>query len=651
MTIVKPAGLSPHSRIVVESGLLGLVVGLLVVAPWVTGGYVLLLDWVSGPSSTVSPGLYGLSDNALDAMPWRLGIEALRQVFGPAPTAWLVVLLPFPIAAAGAAHLVRMRRLPSYAAALMAVCTPLIVDRVTAGHVAYLLGLSLLPWLLSSALNARSQQRWFSARTAGWYALAIAVSPHMAWLGGMVLLLVTLLPRTTGRDVVRLVLTGIAAVGTYAYAAFVVLSGVPTLSIGEADLTAFATKAGPGGLLPTVLSLHGYWRNWDGQVRNVLGPFAVAVAAALAVVIVVGLVAMLRSGNRRGRLAVAFIVIGAVLACGTQGPFGWFYQWLFDTVPLFTTMREPAKWLGLVQLGYIVAIAAGVSAIQDWSKAPLPARRALAIAAALLPLAVLPALAWGLGGRVATSAYPADWHRAATQLDPAPARMLFLPWHGYQPFDFTDERTIATPAPAFFPTPVLASSAVEIGPLRTDSTSRQQRTMDELVAAGGGTDFAGSLARLGVTRVAVSKGLEDARYAWVAEQAGLTKVLSTPTLDLYRVEVPVPGLSRLSVSGPASYSVSAGEAGTIIVPVEYSSGWQLDGQPGARTAEGTVAFEVGPESAHIDYKPWSRIKFGILISLLALAAILAAGLVEHRRDLRDIRDGRDLRDTKQATDA
>ncbi len=71
------------------------------------------------------------------------------------------------------------------------------MDRVTAGHVAFLLGLSFLPWLLSSALNARTQQRWFSARTAGWYALSIAVSPHMAWLGGMVLLLVTLLPRTS----------------------------------------------------------------------------------------------------------------------------------------------------------------------------------------------------------------------------------------------------------------------------------------------------------------------------------------------------------------------------------------------------------------------------------------------------------------------
>ncbi len=377
MTVVPPARSASHRRIVVEAGAVGLVLGLLVVLPWVAGGYVLLLDWVSGPSSTISPGLYGLSDNALDAMPWRLGIEAMRTVFGAQATSWLIVLLPFPIAAAGAAHLMRMGRLPSYAAAIAAVCTPVVVDRVMAGHVAYLLGISLLPWLLSSALNARTQQRWFSARTAGWYALAIAVSPHMAWIGGVVLLLVTLLPRMSVRDVVRLLLTGLAAAGIYAYAAVVVLSGVPTLRIGAADLEAFATASGPGGILPTVLTLHGFWRDWDNQVRLVLGPAFWLLVLAVGAVIILGLVVMLRQGNRRGRLAVAFIVVGAILAAGTQGPFGWLYQWAFDTVPLFTTMREPAKWLALVQLGYIIGFAAGVQALQSSARVPAALRRPL----------------------------------------------------------------------------------------------------------------------------------------------------------------------------------------------------------------------------------------------------------------------------------
>jgi hypothetical protein len=644
MARVHPLRLTLHRRIVLEAGALGLALGLLVVLPWTTGGYLLLLDWVSGPNSAISPGLYGLSDNALDAMPWRLGIEAMRSVVGPQATAWLIVLLPFPIAAAGAAHLVRLGRLSSYAAAVVAVCSPIIVDRIMAGHVAYLLGISLLPWLLSSALNARTQQRWFSARTAGWYALSIAISPHMAWIGGMVLLLVTLLPSMTRRDVVRLLLTGLAAAGTYAYAAGVVLTGVPTLRIGDADLTAFATAPGPGGILPTVLTLHGYWRDWDNQVRNVLGAGFWALVIAMAVVLVIGLSAALRTGNRRGRLAVAFIVIGAILASGTQGPFGWLYGWAFAHVPLFETMREPAKWLALVQLGYVIGIAFGVQALQRSARLAERARRPVAVVAMLLPLAMLPALAWGLGGRVSTSGYPAGWTAAAARLDPAPARMLFLPWHGYQPFSFTGDRTVATPAGAYFPGSVLSSSAVEVGALRTDSTSQQQAAMDELVAAGGGADFAGSLTRLGVTHVGLSRGTEDDRYAWVADQPGLTLVQDDVDFALYRVDAAVPGLDRLRPAGPVQFTVLAGAPGTVILPVEFSTGWELDGRPGTRTPEGTIAFDAGPDRAQIVYRPWAWIKVGIIVSLLALLTIVIAGLVEHRIDLSRLRRTRDATD-------
>ena len=158
--------------------------------------------------------------------------------------------------------------------------------------------------------------------------------------------------------------------------------------------------------------------------------------------------------------------------------------------------------------------------------------------------------------------------------------------------------------------------------------------MDELVASGGGPDFAGSLSRLGVTTVLLSRGPEDDRYSWLAEQPGLTRVLLTDDVAMYSVNVPVPGLARLQPAGPAQYTVEAGAPGTVILPVEYSSGWQLDGQPGQPTPEGTISFTVGPDRAQIVYAPWAKIKIGILVSLLALLAILVAGLVEHRADLR-----------------
>src|SRR4051794_31113318 len=85
-------------RLTAETALLGLGIGLAVVAPWTHGGYVLLLDWVSGPQQTLSTGVYGLSADSLGAMPFRLGTQALRVLFGPRTAAWLTILIFFPVA-------------------------------------------------------------------------------------------------------------------------------------------------------------------------------------------------------------------------------------------------------------------------------------------------------------------------------------------------------------------------------------------------------------------------------------------------------------------------------------------------------------------------------------------------------------------------
>ena len=53
----------------------------------------------------------------------------------------------------------------------------------SAWDVAFLLGIAMLPWLFSALLEARRRNKWFAVRPAPWYALAISVSPHAAWLG------------------------------------------------------------------------------------------------------------------------------------------------------------------------------------------------------------------------------------------------------------------------------------------------------------------------------------------------------------------------------------------------------------------------------------------------------------------------------------
>ena len=588
MAVVPPARSASHRRIVVESGAVGLALGLLVVLPWVAGGYVLLLDWVSGPSSTISPGLYGLSDNALDAMPWRLGIEAMRTVFGAQATSWLIVLLPFPIAAAGAAHLMRMGRLPSYAAAIAAVCTPVVVDRVMAGHVAYLLGIALLPWLLSSALNARTQQRWFSARTAGWYALAIAVSPHMAWLGGVVLLLVTLLPRMSVRDVVRLLLTGLAAAGIYAYAAVVVLSGVPTLSdrrrrprglrdarrprrapAHRADAARLLARLGQPG--PTRSSGPAFWllvapsapssswawsamlrqrqparaarrrvhrRGRDPRVRHA-GPLRLAVPVGVRHRPAVHHDA--RAGQVAGPRAAR---LHHRLRRRRPGP-----------AVLRSRPRRPAP----PPSGRGDAAAAGRAA-----RTRLGPRRPRVDHRVPRPL--------GCRGRArSTRRPPACCSCPGTATSPSPSRRT--------------ARSRRRP-PRSSPARCCRAAPSRSGrSARTPRRGSRPRWTSSSPPAVGPTSPHRSPTSASPTS-ASSRGPEDDRYAWLAQQPGLTQSSTTR---------PSPSTASRSLSrdwtgcapaGPAQFTVLAGTPGTVIVPVEYSTGWELDGRARNRDPRG-----------------------------------------------------------------
>ncbi|MCB0922445.1 MAG: hypothetical protein KDC08_11625, partial [Actinobacteria bacterium] len=476
---------SGSRRDTVLAALLGLVVGLAVVAPWVREGYLLLLDWVSGPNQTLTPGVYGLSGSALDAMPFRIITQISRDLVGSAATAWLVILAYFPLAAAGASVAAGGTRWRRFAAAFFMVCNPVVVDRVRVGHVAFLLGIALLPWLFAALLEARRRRKWFAVRPALWYALAISVSPHAAWLGAVLIGAVALAPGTSWRDLVRSTQVVLAAGLVYGYALVLWLTNTPALRVTEADLQAYATRSGPGGVLATVATLHGFWRTADQDtVRDWLGPvLGLIVLAALIAAVVAGFVRLWRVELDRAAPLLVTTVVGLLLGAGVAGPMGSVYRFAFDHLPLFEAMREQQKWVGLALLGYAVAFGAAV----EW--VAVRTRSAFALAAACAPLVVAPTLVWGLGGSVSTSEYPNGWQDADAVMGRGTGLALFLPWHAYQPFSFSDYRTIATPANAFFSRTVLTSDAVELPGLRTDSTSLRTAYVDRLVADGGGGAF------------------------------------------------------------------------------------------------------------------------------------------------------------------
>ncbi|MEI2786814.1 MAG: hypothetical protein V9E82_14080 [Candidatus Nanopelagicales bacterium] len=660
----------PDTRVTAYCALLGLAVGVLVVAPWVRGGYLLLLDWVSGPQQTLTPGVYGLSGSALDAMPFRIGTQALRRLVGSAATAWLLILAYFPIAAAGASVAAGGTRWRRYAAALFIVCNPVVVDRIRVGHVSFLLAIALLPWLYAALLHARKRNSWFSVRPALWYALAISINPHAAWLGGLMVLVVTFVPKPSWRALVRALQVVAAAGLVYGYALILWLTNTRVLNVTEADLQVYATQSGPGGLLPTVASLHGFWRaDPDTTVQAWLGGIGVLLFAVLIAGVVFGAAMLWRREVDRAAPLVVIGVLGMLLAAGINGPLGGPYRWAFDHVPLFEAMREQQKWIALVLLAYAVFFGSAV----EWLAHRVP-RREFALPALVLPLVMAPTLVWGLGGTITTSQYPKGWWAANFVMGRGQGLALFLPWHAYQPFAFSQGRTIATPSNAFFRRNVLTSDAVELPGLRTDSTSLRTGYVSRLVADGGGGAFGRLVAPLGVEYVVLAKTTEAVDYAWVGEQPDLQQVLDTETMTVYRVlaegtgrvvqrrvatyeellaeaaaggvgsEAVTPGIADTATTpsdaagdiqkaGETTWTVAAGTPGWTVIPEEFSPGWQVGGRSGEPTVAGTIAFDLRGEPATVTYEPWRYLLPATLASLAALAGLVAAGVWAHRQDV------------------
>lgn len=670
----RPGGGRRAARLTVESALLGVIAGLTVVAPWTRDGYLLLLDWVSGPHQAVASALYGLDPAALDALPYRLATQWLRTVVGPAATGWLLILCYFPVVASGVSALAGGGRWRRHSAALFACCNPFVVERIQAGHVAFLLSIGLLSWLLASAIWARRRRVWFAARPAVWYAMAMVVGPHAAWLGGACLVAVALLPRPGRKDLVRTALIIVCAGCVYAYGVAVVLSAILTVRVGGQELEVYAPHAGPGGMLATLLSLRGFWRESSPELA--LGLVSGAVMAAAAIW---GLARLCRHDSVVGAPLSVLAVCGVLLGAGIHGPLASAYRAAFDHLPLFAAMREQQKWLALTMLAFAVGIGVAVESLVAVCRSARPAVARGAAVVGLLAIAgvyavVAPSLVWGLGGSIRVSRYPQAWYAADKIMGDGTGGVLFLPWHLYQPFGFTGSRTIATPAEAFFRRPVLSSDAVELGPVRTNSDSLRTDYVQRLVAAGVPRGFGHLIAPLGISYVVLARDREAEEYAWLETQDDLRRVLRTPQLDVYRVEVtatgrvvaaregdfdetvtlaargglgseavlpggPDRGTLPSNASGgiertsPTSWRVLQGAPGWVVIPEEWSQGWSAGDLATRRTLAGTVAVDAGAEAAKVQYTPWRRLRLGLIASLVAIGLLLLSGLVEHRRDL------------------
>ncbi|SDT58714.1 hypothetical protein [Actinoplanes derwentensis] len=454
-----------------------------VLAPLALPGYVLRYDMTFVPRQPLNWEMIAPAG----ALPRAVPMDAVVSVANLAVPGWLLQRIALVaivyLAALGAARLLPTDRLsPRVVAALAYAWTPLLAERLLIGQWALLLAYACLPWLVIAVGDLRESRPGALPR------LLLAAAPAALTPTGGLLALVTvavLLPaRNFSRRVTALTLAAVTVLNApWLVAALGSAAGGTSDPEGVAQFAARAENwagawvalAGTGGI-------------WNAQTvpasrESVLAPLVTLLVLAVAVA---GLpVLRRRIPESAGRLFV-LAVGGFLLAAAGTGPGAVLLEWMVVHVPGAGLLRDGQKFLIPYALVLALGFALGAERAAGWTARRLDrsAGRVLLAGAALLPVILLPDLAFGAMGQLRPVRYPADWDVVAARVAETPGEVLSLPFEGYQRYAWANNVVIRDPSPRYLDAPVIMNDALRVGAVTVDGENPRAAAAGALLAAG-----------------------------------------------------------------------------------------------------------------------------------------------------------------------
>ena len=450
-------------------GLVAVVSALLLLGPALGPGSVLAYDLVPTLAPGLTPSMLGASTAAPRTLPSdaTLAVLAMLMGSGPAQQLMLVAILALcGISAAALLHTVAPAagRLALAAATLAGVWNPYVAERLAIGQWTILLGYALTGLLVRALIRARHGHG--VAPACGILAvgglggantmtiLVIAVVAALAW-------------PVAGSDGRRpaplrawLAALATAAAASAVWALPAIANGVRSAAEGS-----FAFRARADTPLGTPLSLLSGGGMWNAASHPpsraaVLPALAATVVALAAVAALVVHVRRRRTGWIGGELLLAAGSTSLVVVlCSVLPGLRQVWDAALATTPGGGLLRDSHKLLAC----WVVLLAVGTGmAVQRIGHARVRAIGPVAaVTLAVIPLALLPTLLWGLGGRLAAVTVPRDCTSVAASLEDAPDGVVgLLPWSQYRRYAWNGERVSLSFAPRMIDQRLLVNDAL-----------------------------------------------------------------------------------------------------------------------------------------------------------------------------------------------
>lgn len=456
--------------------------------PLLGPGYLLLRDAVSTPRSYLSDAALGLTEAAPRALPQDFLLAAVSPVVDGGVVVKVLLVAGLWLAGWGAARLVAVV-LPDTGmagqcvAVTLAIWNPYVAERLLQGHWSLLVGYGCLPWVAAAVFRAN------------WPALVFWIAVAGLTPTGLLLAAIVALVCVRGWRPAGLVIAASAAAALPWLTASVLAESLSGTASG--GVPAFAARAEPG--LGTLGSLAGLAGIWNGQAvpgsRTSL--FALFATVGLLAVVAVGLPAVLRVREARPLLVLALVAVllPALLA---TGPGLALLETVIRTVPGLGVLRDGQKWVALALPGYVLA-AAGVARHG----------RAVAVVCGAALIAVLPDLAWGVGGQLRAVHYPPGWTAVAAMINADPRPVAVLPVDSMRQFAWAGPAPVLDPLPRWVSADVWSSGDLLIGGKTVPGEGTRGREVTAMLLDGASRDR-----------------LADAGVGWVVAESG------SPTMDL-----------------------------------------------------------------------------------------------------------------------
>jgi hypothetical protein len=525
------------------------------------------------------------------AVPSDLVVATMSRILPADILQKLVLLAIFVLACSGAAALLAGEPLLArLAAGIFYAWNPYVGERLIIGHWALLLGYAALPWVLGAVLAPDLDSRRGAARLA--LALLPAVVGGFAALAITALVAIPAVLFTRNPRRAALVLAMLAA-GSLPW---FIPSLLHQVYVDPASVAAFAARADtPFGSIGSLLMLGGAW-NAQTVPEAYGGPWSALWLAAVIVALAAYLL-LARSQHRWPGLGVAAAAGLAIAALGVTAPGRDLLRSLIAAWPGFAVLRDAQQFIAplalLESVGFGLAVTRALNPgpfgrkglipgrpvpahlAATASGRPVPAHLAatasdcplradpagtisgravladpagtapgspvrpdtagtlLGVLALLVPVLLLPGLAWGAAGRLRPAWYPATWLSAAQTLDasPAPGIVLLLPWATYRTPPWNHGEVVLDPWTRLLSRPLIWNDGTQVGPVALTPDDPRARNLDRVIDGTG--PLTATLRAAGVRFV-----LDDAdgsRSRVAARLPGSVMIIDLPGLTVYRL--------------------------------------------------------------------------------------------------------------------